>query len=59
MNDEIMRKLGFGKRIDAIENGFCPICNKPIVQGEFKNTLSKKEFKISGMCQKCQDSMFE
>lgn len=34
----------------------CPTCGKKI--GEFRNALSQKEFQISGMCQKCQDSVF-
>jgi len=34
----------------------CPICKEII--GEFKDELSKKEFRISGLCQKCQDETF-
>lgn len=38
------------------QEGKCPTCGQPV--GEFKNDLSRKEFGISGMCQKCQDSVF-
>jgi len=34
----------------------CPTCQDEI--GEFRNDISIKEFSISGMCQKCQDSVF-
>lgn len=36
--------------------GFCPTCREPV--GEFRDRLSVKEYGISGMCQKCQDSVF-
>ncbi len=37
----------------------CPTCTKvvkPLV--DFKDALSLKEWRISGMCQPCQDSIF-
>ena len=34
----------------------CPCCQQDI--GPFRNTLSHKEYQISGLCQKCQDSVF-
>jgi hypothetical protein len=58
MNKDIMKKMGFAKEVEAIEHGFCGMCKKPIVQKEFRNPISIKEFKISGMCQKCQDDFF-
>jgi len=33
----------------------CTSCGKPV--GELRNKISEKEFNISGMCQKCQDSV--
>jgi len=44
---------------DAAANiaaGTCPTCKQPV--GEFKNPLSRREYEISGMCQKCQDKVF-
>lgn len=55
---EILRSCGFGDSVDAVECGFCPICKKPISTNEFTSELSKKEYKISGMCQKCQNEIF-
>ena len=42
--------------LDALDSGKCPTCKGEI--GDFKDELSKREFGISGMCQKCQDSIF-
>jgi len=41
------------------EKGICPECRckDPDKKG-FKDELSKKEFRISGLCQKCQDETF-
>ena len=57
MNKELMRKLGFGEQVDNFENGRCATCGGEI--GVFKDKQSKKEYTISGMCQKCQDGVFE
>jgi len=54
----ILKMAGLGAQVERIEHGFCPTCQKPIVVGEFRDELSKKEYNISGMCQKCQDSVF-
>lgn len=53
--------------VDAIESVFpgtkkaiaehkCPGCKQPI--GEFRDALSIKEYGISGLCQKCQDTIW-
>jgi len=34
----------------------CVTCGGEV--GEFRDELSQKEYRISGMCQKCQDSIF-
>lgn len=59
LNPDIMRQMGFGKEMDNVQKGLCPICGKKIdPKTEFKDDLSRREFKISGLCQKCQDSTF-
>lgn len=58
MNEEIMRKFGFGVHVDKVKEGKCPFCAKEIVLTEFRNRISIKEYKISGLCQDCQDDMF-
>lgn len=59
MNKDILKQLGFTKELNRISIGFCPLCNNKIYLDEFKDTLSEKEYRISGLCQKCQDKMFE
>lgn len=59
MNKSIMEKLGFNKEVYRVEQGICPFCDKRIMGvDDFKDKLSWKEYKISGLCQECQDSMF-
>lgn len=31
-------------------------CGQPV--GEFRDALSEKEYRVSGLCQKCQDEIF-
>lgn len=56
MNRDIMQAAGFGKELELIDSGKCPFCKKEV--GEFRDALSRKEFSISGLCQKCQDKVF-
>ena len=59
MKKDILRNMGFNKEVDNIEQNKCPLCGKEIKMKDFKDDLSIKEFKISGMCQKCQDDIFK
>lgn len=36
----------------------CPTCKEQFDSISLRNEESRKEFKISGMCQKCQDEVF-
>ena len=44
------------EHLTALDEGRCPMCTGPIT--EFRDSLSAKEFNISGMCQDCQDRVF-
>ncbi len=59
MNKDIMKQAGFGEHVKQVEAGKCPTCGKPIDATTFKDDLSLKEFRISRMCQACQDDFFE
>ena len=59
MNKDLMIKTGFKKQIESIESGNCPICKDEINIKDFKDYLSIKEYRISGLCQKCQDKVFD
>lgn len=45
-------------RAEKIAQGKCATCGKPIKEEDFADDLSKREYEISGMCQKCQDEVF-
>lgn len=39
--------------------GECPFCGKKVYLDNFRDSLSLSEFRISGLCQKCQDEVFK
>ena len=54
----IAKKM-FPSAQSQVNEGRCPICgNKINGPDDFKDELSIKEYSISGMCMKCQDSTF-
>ena len=57
MNKKLVRQF-FPDMVAEVEKGNCPICKEKIDKESFRNEISKKEFKISGLCQKCQDNIF-
>ncbi len=54
--DDLTRSMFGRTRTDSIRHDKCVTCGDPV--GEFRDALRQKEFGISGMCQKCQDSVF-
>jgi len=57
MNKDIVKQF-FPKAVKRAEKGLCPFCNKKVKIEDFGDKLSIKEFRISGLCQKCQDKTF-
>lgn len=49
----------FNKMKAMKAEGKCPMCGKEVKTSEFKNDISLKEFKQSGLCQVCQNKFFE
>ena len=54
--EDFLTSIAGISRQEGASKGICVTCKNP-VQG-FKDRLSEKEYHISGMCQKCQDSVF-
>lgn len=54
--ERISMSLYGRSRLDCIRNNTCVMCGS--AAKEFRDELSRKEFSISGMCQKCQDETF-
>ena len=49
-------KKAFGKtQKEAESEAVCMFCGKKVAG--FKDELSRKEYRVSGMCQSCQDGM--
>ena len=55
MNRKIVEQIFPGTCAD-VDAKICPFCKKSV--SEFRNKISEREYKISGLCQKCQDSVF-
>ena len=61
--DEMSRRLHQAV-LDKLNKGIplagkdCKICRKPVNHDDFTDEISRKEWKISGLCQKCQDNVF-
>lgn len=53
-----MRALGFNEHVNNAIQGKCPFCYEIVVHSDFKDEISRREFSISGLCQKCQDKTF-
>lgn len=58
MNINIMNKAGFTKQVGEVLKGNCPFCGKNVSEKDFRDRISVREFKISGICQECQDKTF-
>ena len=49
----------FREAADNIKQSKCATCGSDKIEpSDFKSDLCRKEYSISGMCQKCQDSFF-
>jgi len=48
----------FPAEMARIQIGLCAICSEPVREEDFADSLSKREYSISGLCQHCQDEVF-
>lgn len=58
MNPQLMKKI-FPQQVELVSQGKCPLCSKDIDPESFRDDVSRREFKISGICQSCQDEIFK
>ena len=54
--EKLLTELSGNNRPDMIRQNLCAWCKGPAL--EFRDDLSKQEYRISGMCQTCQDETF-
>lgn len=66
MNHDNKRKWGhclmdedLKRMFDLRDNGKCPFCKKPVNLDDFRDEQSLREYRISGLCQSCQDEFFK
>ena len=57
INEAIIQLTGID-RLSAINTKLCGWCNLTVAADSFKDELSLKEYRISGLCQDCQDRMW-
>lgn len=48
----------FPDKAELYDKGLCTDCKYRVQIAEFKDEKSRKEYHLSGMCQKCQDKFF-
>ena len=53
-----LRKLRLWQKVTIIKDLRCPFCAERVDKGRFRNKLFIREFKSSGLCQDCQDTVF-
>lgn len=56
--DNFSNALFGRKNSESIRDKVCVDCGTPVKMADFRNAISRKEFEISGLCMKCQDSVF-
>ena len=54
--DNLLNHMSGTNRIEQIKSNNCTWCKGDA--SSFRDELSKKEYTISGFCQKCQDEVF-
>lgn len=55
--EQMLTNLTGVSRKGAVAEGSCTTCKGEATS--FKDEISRKEYTISGMCQSCQDSIFD
>jgi hypothetical protein len=56
--DEVIKEVLGINRIESIRSNKCVFGDPPHDASKFRNDISQKEYRISGLCQECQDSVF-
>lgn len=54
-----MKAIGYSSEVEMKNNGLCPMCGIHVGMIPFTDEISRREYKISGLCQKCQDAVFK
>lgn len=55
--DSVAKRFYGRTNTEALKDQICVDCGKPAT--EFKDRISKQDYLITGLCQQCQDDMYE
>ena len=53
-----LRKLRIWQKVTIVKDLRCPFCSEKVDKDRFRNEVFKREFKNSGLCQECLDTVF-
>lgn len=53
----ILRLAGLKHKVDLVEAGRCPSCEKAVNKALLNDALSVKEHEITGLCKPCMGSI--
>ncbi len=56
---QLLIDAGMGEEVRRAMLGICIFCKTPTSVEDFRDDISRREFEIAGMCQKCQDDVFK
>ena len=59
MNNDVTKDEKYETIMDNFTSGKCTECQKSIRMADFVDRASITEYKISGMCQDCQDIIYD
>ncbi len=55
--EQLLTALTGKNRVQTVKGGKCMTCDD--ADTDFRDALSVREYTISGMCQRCQDEVFQ
>ena len=58
MNLNILEDMGFKEESELVRSQKCPFCKQHVDTNMLRDQISHEEYKISGLCQKCQDEVW-
>jgi hypothetical protein len=58
MLDDLSKAITGRVASESIKEDICVRCGKPVTSNSFTDECSRREYRITGLCQVCQDQIF-
>lgn len=58
IDDFLVQTFGADRR-QTVANKRCVLCAQKVAEDSFRDEISRQEYCISGICQSCQDEIFQ